>query len=209
MALLALRDAPLPQCVGLHATVYLAAFLGVSMNTIRTSIPTIAICAAVALPLLAAEKLGAKIGLWETTSTTNMNMGAATPQMPAVAPEMLANLPPAQRAQMEEVLALVSGKPTTNTARSCVTEKDLADGAFRQQSQQGLKCNYTVVSSTSRRQETNFQCTSASGAADGKLVVELVDPNQVKGTMQMKSPQASVEIKFDSKWVAADCGTTR
>jgi hypothetical protein len=173
------------------------------MNRIRNRTLIIGICVAVALPLLAAEKLAAKIGLWESTST--MNMGGMT--LPALPPEMLANLPPAQRAQLEQAMKTTSGQP--RTARACVTEKDLAEGAFRQQLQQDMKCTFNVTSSAPKRQETTFQCTSPTGPADGKLVVDVVDAGNVKGTMQVKAQQMSIDLKFDSKWLGADCGATK
>jgi hypothetical protein len=175
------------------------------MSRIRTSVSMIAICAAVALPLLAAEKLSAKTGLWE--STTTMNMGAGMPAMPAIPPEMLANLPPAQRAQVEQAMQLMSGKPTT--VKSCVTEKDLEQGAFRQQAQQDMQCTFAEVISTPKRQETTFQCTTPTGPADGKLTVEVIDATHAKGTMQVKAMQMSIESKFESKWLGADCGATK
>jgi hypothetical protein len=176
------------------------------MSTIRTSVSMIAICAAVALPLLAAEKLSAKTGLWETTTTMNMG-GAAMPAMSAIPPEMLANLPPAQRAQMEQAMKVMSGQPIT--VKSCVTEKDLEQGAFRQQAQQDMQCTFAAVSSTPKRQETTFQCTTPTGPADGKLTVEVIDATHAKGTMQVKAMQMSIESKFESKWLGADCGATK
>ena len=177
------------------------------MNTIRTSLTTLAVCAAVALPLLAAEKFGAKAGLWETTTTMKLG-GAAAPAIAAIPPEMLANLPAAQRAQVEQALGMAGGKPVV--ARSCVTEKDLAEGAFRQPpQQQELKCTFNVASSTAKRQETTFKCESPVGPADGKLVVDLIDPGHVKGTMQVNAPQMSMDTTLDAKWLGADCGTTK
>ncbi|MEO8315742.1 MAG: DUF3617 domain-containing protein [Pseudomonadota bacterium] len=174
------------------------------MTRIQNIVSMMAICAAVALPLLAAEKLNAKIGLWETTATVNMG-GMA---MPALPPDVLAAMPPAQRAQIEQMMK-PQMTPRTTTDKSCVTEKDLQEGAFGQQSQEDMKCTFTVVSSTSKHQETNFQCTSPAGPAAGKLVVDVIDATHVKGTMQMKAQQISIESKFDSKWLGADCGTTK
>lgn len=169
-------------------------------NAIRPT--TVLVCLAVALPLLAAEKLGAKVGQWETTTTMNLG-GAGAPAMPAITlpPEMLANLPPAQRAQVEKAMGALSGKPVT--AKSCVTEKDLADGAFQQQAGDDMKCTYKTVSSTAKRQEATFQCTSPAGPAEGKLTVDLVNADHVKGVMQIKTPMASIESKFDAKWLGA------
>lgn len=176
------------------------------MKRIPITVSTLAICAAVALPLLAAEKLSAKAGLWETTTTTNMG-GMAMSVLSAIPPEMLANLPPAQRAQMEQAMKIASGQPVT--ARSCITEKDLAEGAFRQQSQQDMQCSFTEVSSTPTRQESTFQCTSPAGPADGHLTIDVIDATHVKGAVQIKALQTSIDSKFDSKWVGADCSATK
>lgn len=172
--------------------------------------PTVLLASmAVALPLLAAEKLGAKIGQWETTTTMTMGgqLAQAIQAMPALPPEVLASLPPAQRAQMEQAMATMAGKPVT--ARSCVTEKDLAEGAFRPQNQQDMQCTYKTISSTSKRQEATFQCTTPTGPADGRLAVDLVNDGHVKGTAQIKMAMGSMDAKFESKWLGASCPASK
>jgi len=154
------------------------------MKRIPISVSTVSFCAAAALPLLAAEKLSVNTGLWETTTTMNIG-GLPASALSALPAEVLANLPPAQLTQMERAMKVASGQPIT--ARACVTEKDLADGAFRQQSQQDMQCSFTVVSSTPKRQETTFQCTTPAGPADGHLTVEVVDATHIKGVMQVKA----------------------
>jgi hypothetical protein len=165
---------------------------------------TVLICVAVALPLLAAEKLDARIGQWETTATTTMG-GAPMGSLATLPPEALLQLTPAQRAQMEQAMNMMSGKPVTSTTKACVTEKDLAEGAFQAQLQQDMKCTYTTVSSTPKRQEATFKCTSPNGPADGKMVIDVVDAAHVKGTMQIKAMQVTIDSKFDSKWLGANC----
>jgi hypothetical protein len=174
------------------------------MKRIATRPTTVLICVAVALPLLAAEKLDARIGQWETTATTSMG-GAPMSSLAALPPAAFLELTPAQRAQMEQAMNMMSGKPVTVTTKACVTEKDLAEGAFQAQFQQDMKCTYTTVSSTPKRQEATFKCTSPNGPADGKLVVDVVDATHVKGTMQIKAMQVSMDSKFDSKWLGASC----
>jgi len=156
------------------------------------------------LPLLAAEKLGVRLGLWENTTTITMS-GMSVPA------DAMANMPPAQRAQMEQMMKQMGvGAPRTIKEKSCITEKDLADGAFRQRSaEQDMNCKYTVVTSTSKKQETTFQCTASASKAEGRMTVEAVDDKHIKGNLQMKSPQASIDAKFDGQWLGADCGTTK
>lgn len=164
------------------------------------------LCVAVALPVWAAEKLAAKVGQWETTTTTNM--GGGMPAMPAIPPEMLANLPAAQRAQMQQAMDALSGKPVTS--RSCITEKDLTSGAFRPQDQQGMQCTYSTITSTTKRQEATIKCTSpTTGPVDGKLTVDVVNDGHVKGTAQIKAMQMTIDTKFESKWLGASCPATK
>jgi hypothetical protein len=169
------------------------------MNRFKLRLPALLIAGAVALPLLAAEALSAKTGLWETTTVTSSS-GMSIPA------DALAQMPPAQRAQMEQMFKQMGvGGPTTSKTRSCVTAKDLQEGAFRQQPEAGSDCKYTSVSSTSKRQEWTFQCKGNGGTASGRMQVEAVDSTHVRGTMEIKSPQMSMNMKFDSAWLGASC----
>ena len=90
--------------------------------------------------------LDAKPGQWEATVTMQMpGMAAQARQMPQLTPEQLAKIPPAQRAQIE---AMMAGKPMTNTSKSCVDKQDmthLPTGMAQQD------CTNTIVSSTSSK----------------------------------------------------------
>lgn len=154
---------------------------------------------AITLPLLAAERLAVKVGLWENTATMSMSMP----------PEALQKMPAAQRAQMEAVLKQMS-TPQTVTEKSCMTEKDLDGTAFREAlTQPGMDCEYTTVASTSKRQEITMQCKSAGGPVTGRITVDVQSDTQVRGTMEMRSSQANVDAKFESKWLAAACGDVK
>jgi hypothetical protein len=159
------------------------------------------IAASIALPVLAADSLAVKTGLWETATTAN---SAGIPAIPA---DTLAKMPPAQRAQMEQIFKQMGANgPSTSTDKSCVTEKDLQAGAFRQSAQEGNKnCKYTAVSSTPKHQEWTFQCPGSEGGGTGRVVVDAASNTQVRGTFEMKSPQVSMNMKFESKWVSASC----
>lgn len=155
---------------------------------------------AVALPLLAAEKLAVKTGLWETTVAMQIG-GVSIPQ------EQLDKIPPAQRAQMEQMFKQMGiGAKRTITEQSCVTEEDLQQNAFGKSLEQDLQnCDYQQVASTSKRQELTFQCKTAGGNATGRIVVEATSDSRVQGTMQARMPQGSMDATFESKWLAAGC----
>jgi Protein of unknown function (DUF3617) len=152
----------------------------------------------IALPALAADALQVKTGLWETTSTITLS----GMRMPA---EQLAKLPPAQRAQMEQMMKQMTGeRPITD--RSCVTQKDLQEGAFRKQAEQDAgRCSYTQVTGTARHQEWTFQCSNAEGEANGRMTMDAPDSTHVQGALEMKSTRGNTNIKFAARWISASC----
>jgi hypothetical protein len=153
---------------------------------------------AVALPLLAAESLAVKLGLWENSATMNMS----------IPPAALASMPAAQRTQMEAVMKQMGSQ--TLTDRSCMTEKDLDGRSFRDALQQpGMQCEQKMVTATSKRQEITMQCTSPGGPMTGRVVVDVVNDGQVRGTMEMRSAQVNIDATFESKFLSADCGDVK
>jgi hypothetical protein len=155
---------------------------------------------AIALPLLAAERLAVKTGQWESTVTLNLS-GLAIPQ------EQLEKMAPAQRAQLEQMLKQVgAGAPRTEIQKSCITDRDLEGNTFgAAMNDLGEDCTNTQVAGTARRQEWTFQCKTPGGPATGRMVVEVADAEHVQGTMQVRSSQANMDIKFAARWLAASC----
>ncbi len=147
---------------------------------------------AIALPLLAAERLAARTGLWENTMT--MNLGLNMPK------EQLEQLPAEMRRQMG------IGAPRVVTERSCMTEKDLEADTFRDSMQDSLQdCDYKHITDTATRQEWTFQCKAQGGTATGRMVIDVVSEQQVRASMEMRSPEATMDVKVDARWVAASC----
>lgn len=154
---------------------------------------------AVALPVFAADSLQVKTGMWETTTTVQMS-GLSIPA------ERLAKIPPAQRAQMEQMMrSMGAAAPRTDKRKSCITEKDLQEGAFRNAAQNNQQCKYTTVNSTAHHQEYTFQCTEQGHAANGRMVLDASDGAHVQGSADVKSDAANISIKFTSQWLGASC----
>lgn len=153
---------------------------------------------AIALPLLAAENLAVKIGLWEDTATVNMSIPSAA----------LAGMPAEQRTQMEAALKQMGAQ--TVTEKSCLTAKDLDGSSFRDAMKQpGMDCTFTTVTATAKRQEHTMQCQSPAGPMTGRVALDVVNDRQVRGTMEMRSAQFNMDAKFESKFLAADCGDVK
>jgi hypothetical protein len=156
------------------------------------------IVAIAAFPVLAADSLNVKTGTWETT----MTMKTSGMAMPA---EAMANMGPEQRAQMAAMMKQMGqGAPRTTTNKSCVTEKDLKEGAFRAQ-QENSKCTYKQVAGSGNRQEMTFECPSQRGVSSGHMVVNATDNAHVSGEMHLKAEGMTVDSTFTSKWLGATC----
>ena len=65
-----------------------------------------------------AESFNAKPGAWELNFTT-LTTGMLIP------PDVLAKMPPEQRAKIEQSMQARSGKPRTHASKTCVTQEDL------------------------------------------------------------------------------------
>ena len=149
--------------------------------------------------------LNVKEGLWEVTVTHSMS---GMPAMPNIPPDALAKMPPEQRARME---AMMSGKPSTDVRKECVTKEKLErHSAF---SNNRGDCTRTVVSSTGRKLEVKFHCEEKQSSSDGNFVMEAIGTDNVKGTMHMVSSGSGHNMTMDftisSKYLGAECGDVK
>jgi len=152
------------------------------------------------------KPLDVKLGLWETTSTSQ------TSGMPPVniPPDALARMTPDQRAKVEAMMK-GQGSPRTTTAKSCMTaEKMKRSEMFYEQKQ----CTKTVVTSTGSKLELRMHCTMEGGTkADGTVRVERISSESTKGSVQMVSTSGdhtmNMNSTFTSKWLGPDCGEVK
>ena len=175
---------------------------------------TTILAAAMLCPLapLAADDIkpfDAMLGLWESTSSTEMSGMPAMPQIPE---DRLAKMPPQQRAQIEAMMkARGGGAPMTNTSKACVTADTLKRGLSI--TQRDTSCTRKVVSSSASKQEIHMECNQANMPMTGDITIERIDAEHIKGTVTMKSQNADrpmqVKSSFTSKWIATDCGEVK
>ena len=86
------------------------------------------------------QPLDVKLGLWETTSTTQMT------GMPPIPPEVLDRMTPEQRAQMEATMGASGGQPKAHITKSCMTKERLEKGGSFGEDRPN--CKRTVTGST-------------------------------------------------------------
>ena len=149
--------------------------------------------------------LNVKEGLWEMTVTHSMS---GMPAMPDIPPDVLAKMPPDQRARME---AMMKGGPSTDVRKECITkEKIEKHSAF---SNNRGDCTRTVVNSTGSKLEVKIHCEEKQASTDGTLVLETVGSDHVKGTMQAvtnaNGHTMNMNFTFSSKYLGPACGDVK
>lgn len=161
-----------------------------------------------ALTLCAADDipfLDVKQGLWEVTTTHSMK---GMPSAGNIPPDVLAKMPPEQR---DKIAAMMSGKPSTDVIKSCITKEKLEKrSAFM--SNRG-ECSRTVVSSTGRKLELKIHCVDKETTSDGTAVMEAIGSDNVKGTMHFvtKTSENTLTMDFttNSKYLGPACGDVK
>ena|SRR6185503_8006854 len=147
-----------------------------------------------------------KMGLWETT--TKMNMGNM-PNMPKISDEDLAKMPPAQRAQIENMMKSMQGAPVT--VKSCMTKEKMEKNGFMQE-RPNQNCKQTITNNTARSMDATVVCTGAQ-AMTATIHVESASSTAYTGTMKAKAQarggEMDMTIEMAGKWLGADCGDVK
>jgi hypothetical protein len=150
-----------------------------------------------------AESLNVKPGAWEMTVTT-VASGMK------LSPEMAANMTPAQRAQMEQMMKAREGKPRTMTVPSCLTKEDVSqDRIIKEMEDEDddaeVNCKIKVISKSSSKLVIDQICPGPP-ASTGRLTIEAKTPESLVATSDRNlkgSGKAHLDIK--GKWLRASC----
>jgi hypothetical protein len=151
------------------------------------------------------QPLDVKLGLWEITTTVAMT---GMPAMANLPPDVLAKMPPEQRAKMQAAMA---GTPTTTVRKVCVTkEKMEKNTAFNEDRK---NCTHTVVSSSSSKLDMKMQCTEQDTTMNGTIHVEALNSENVKGSVRMAMTGAGRNLNsssdFTSRYLGSACGDVK
>ena len=159
-----------------------------------------AVLAFAAIGSAAADGLDVKTGLWEMTYTTEVR-GTFIPKA------ALDNMTPEQRARFAAAQQKQDAQgPKTTTEKTCVTEEDLREGAFRfKEGKEDSNCNYTPGIKTSTVQEETMVCTGED-ARHGTFKVESIGRDRIKGLYTGGGDSGNLSLQFSGKWLGTSCG---
>lgn len=134
-----------------------------------------ALVATMATAMAAAPALMLHISTGEWQITNSMKMSGMENMMGGMDQAQLAQMPPAQRARIQAMMASMNGAHVTKI-KSCVTQKDL-DKPFRPDMGHDVTCNYDVQKITFNDEIVHVTCTGQ---------------HQMEGTMHMSAPSPTV-----------------
>lgn len=168
----------------------------------RTMQSAVIIALAMASAAAVAQPLDVKLGLWESTVTTETT---GTP--PVDTGKMTAE----QKARYEAAMKAQQARgPRTRVHKSCMTKEKLERDPVNDNERDG--CTRTMVSSTSTQWHAKIQCTGKT-QRNGDIRVEAVSREHLKGTVQMKAGDDShamtVHATIDNRWLGPSCGNVR
>ena len=153
-----------------------------------------------------------KPGLWEVTS----KMGGS-PEMDNAMAQMqqqMASMTPAQRRQMEDVMAKqgagMSGTPGGGmVAKICITKEMAARNEMPMQRQGN--CTSTTSNKTSSGMKMKFTCTNPPSTGDGQFTYTGDSAYTMKMNVSsaQKGMPSNTTIDSSGKWLAADCGAVK
>jgi hypothetical protein len=151
--------------------------------------------------------LDVKLGLWESTSTSQ------TTGMPPMPDSVLQKLTPEQRARMEAAAKAREAKgPRQHTQQSCVTKDSLAKAMTFGQSESNQQCTRTVLRSSSHAQDLSYTCEGMMKGT-GEIHIEASDNEHVKGSSSITTSGGgnamNVKMSFEAHWIGSDCSAIK
>jgi hypothetical protein len=151
----------------------------------------------VSTAVLAAEPMP---GLWQQTTTTNMNM----PTMPELPPEVLAQM------QASGVPLPNFNQPQTRTSQYCITPEEIANREpFAEDEEMDENCTQENFQMDDNGMSVDYVCT---GEHAGTMHMEyvFVSPTHFTGTMTMQGSGQGVSMNMqtsmEGNWLGAECG---
>lgn len=143
-----------------------------------------------------AESFDIKTGAWEVTTTTTIE-GMLIPK------EVLAKMPPEQRAKFEQQMKSRAAKPDTDTEHSCITKEELDRNEILKS--ENPQCTRNVISNSGRKLEVEETCPPPQ-ATKTHFKLEAKSPENYVGTIDVvQRDGGKVHVDMTGRWLSAVC----
>lgn len=155
-----------------------------------------------AAPMAQAQML--QPGLWELTSSNMQVDGQALPDMQFMLGQ-LKNLPPEQRAMVEQTMQKQGVTLGGQGVRFCLTEAQVkADDIPLTDPKSG--CTQRVTDRNGKTWNFQFSCPRAQGTGQAQFLSDREFTTRVKGTFNASGQQQNGSMDTRAVWQGAQCG---
>ena len=160
-----------------------------------------------------APAIDVKIGLWEMSSTRSSSGMPQMPAAPQIPPEVLAQMPPAQRAQIESAMKAARGQAGGQRVQQvCVTREALRRGlAFGTESRPS--CRHTIRTHSRTTWDMQQTCSERGGQQTVHVRYEAPTPDTINGTVEIAmnngGQQMTMKQVMRGRWLGPDCGNVK
>lgn len=146
-------------------------------------------------------------GLWELTTSQMEVEGKPLPDLQVMLGQ-LRNLPPEQRAMMEQVLAKQGITVGGNGIRSCLTPEQVRTNDIPLQDPQS-GCTQRITERNGNVWKFSFTCPKAQGAGQATFLNDREFTTQVAGTFNTSGVTQKGSMNTRAQWLGADCGSVK
>jgi hypothetical protein len=186
---------------------------GSGMTSFRMLAAVAALTLSLAAPALA-QTLDVRTGLWEMKSERSSSGLPEMPKMPAIPPSVLAKLPPAQRAQIENAMkARKNAVSGSHVNKVCVTKKSLAKGPDFGTVEREANCQRIKNERSARAWRIQEVCRSNGRKQTMNIRYDVVNRETVQGTIDIamhdRGHDISMKQVVHGRWLGADCGDVK
>jgi Protein of unknown function (DUF3617) len=161
---------------------------------------------------LTAHAQSTKSGLWEISTKVDGSSNPELTKQMAEAQKQMANMPPAQRKMMEEMMAKqgmnMSMKGDGSTVvKLCITP----EMANRPPVAQQKNCTYSSPSRSGNTQRVSFQCTQPVSSGEGEINFKDAEnyDGKMKVTASDKGRTETIYMSTSGKFLGSDCGAVK
>ena len=165
-------------------------------------------------PVLAqSPSIDVRTGLWEMTSERTTSGMPQMPKMPAIPPEVLAKMTPAQRAQIQAAMGARS-KPKSGrrVKKVCVTAETLRKGDALGMDRDP-SCKRTKDTRSARLWQLQETCVSRGRKRTLDVRYEAANRETIDGTVDVAMTDGTHNIRMKQvmhgRWLGADCGNVK
>lgn len=151
------------------------------------------------------HKPNIKLGLWEITVSPQGGMPTAD--------DMLARLPPEQRAAVAAAMQAHAGRTAQPHAyKECMTPEKVARG-FKAADDSESTCQRNVVSSSASEMQVHMECTKPQGDIATDMHFQITGGDRMSATVNivrtMGGRSMKINVAMSGKWLGADCGNVK